>query len=74
MTDSVADKHLNLEPSSYSGNTIGLKNFGMPVKLLVHRNQEIYTIEKFNYLRSKLTGAAQLVISGLSLSISKTMI
>lgn len=41
----------------------------MLFKLPVYRNQKIYTIEKFNYLRSKLTRAAQLVMSGLLLSI-----
>lgn len=68
VADSVAVKLPKLELPSYNGDKIKFKEFWDAFEATVHRNHKLSNIEKFNYLRSKLTETARLAISGLSLS------
>jgi hypothetical protein len=57
-----------LELPSYSGDKIKLKEFWDAFDATINRNSKLSSIDKFNYLQSKLTGEAKAAISGLSLS------
>ncbi|XP_062582984.1 uncharacterized protein LOC134244753 [Saccostrea cucullata] len=67
-TGPVAVKLPKLELPTYSGDKIKFKEFWDAFEATVHKNPKLSNIEKFNYLKSKLKGAAQEAISGLSLS------
>ena len=64
----VAVKLPKLELPTYNGDKIKFKEFWDAFEATVHKNMKLSNIEKFNYLRSRLTGPANLAISGLSLS------
>ena len=53
---------------SYSGDRMRWKEFWDSFECTVHRNENLSGIEKFCYLRSKLSGEAALAVSGLALS------
>ncbi|XP_078334132.1 uncharacterized protein LOC144625796 [Crassostrea virginica] len=64
----VAVKLPKLELPTYNGDKIKFKEFWDAFEATVHKNMKLSNIEKFNYLRSRLTGPANVAISGLSLS------
>ena len=57
-----------LELPSYNGDKIRFKEFWDSFDATINKNSKLSRIEKFNYLRSKLTGEAKEAISGLELS------
>lgn len=57
-----------LEISYFSGNKLKWVEFWQSFESSVHRNRNLSDIEKFNYLRSKLSGEARDSIAGLFLS------
>ena len=52
----------------FSGNKLKWTEFWDSFECSIHRNKKLSNIEKFNYLKSKVTGDAQKAISGLALS------
>ncbi|XP_078309420.1 uncharacterized protein LOC144617852 [Crassostrea virginica] len=57
-----------LELPSYNGDKLRFKEFWDSFDATINKNSKLSRIEKFNYLRSKLTGEAKEAISGLELS------
>ena len=57
-----------LEMLSYSGDKLKWKEFWDSFEATVHKNTKLSPIEKFSYLKGKLSGEAQSTISGLTLS------
>lgn len=57
-----------LEISCFSGDKLRWLEFWQSFENSVHKNESLSNIDKFNYLRSKLTGEARGAIAGLSLS------
>ncbi|XP_060551271.1 uncharacterized protein LOC132712851 [Ruditapes philippinarum] len=68
-----SDKTMNvklpkLDMCSFNGDKLKWCEFWDTFNTTVHSNKDIYDIQKFNYLRSKLYGEARSAISGLELS------
>ena len=57
-----------LDMISYSGDKLKWAEFWDAFENAVHSNKKLSNIEKFNYLKSKLTGEAHRAILGLTLS------
>ena len=57
-----------LELCSFNGDKLKWVEFWQSFESSVHKNDSLSDIEKFNYLRNKLTGDAKSAITGLSLS------
>jgi len=57
-----------LEIGSFNGDKLRWHEFWDSFETAVHRNETLSEIDKFNYLRNKLTGEARSAIAGLSLS------
>jgi len=57
-----------LEINSFGGDKLKWIEFWDSFESTIHKNKRISNVEKFNYLKSKLTGEAMQVISGLTLS------
>ena len=55
-----------LKLPTYNGDRVKFKEFWDALKATVHKNMKLSNIEKFNYLRSRLTVPANVAISGLS--------
>ena len=53
---------------SFSGDKLKWNEFWDSFESAIHKNKKLPKIEKFNYLKSKLSGDAQKAISGLPLS------
>ena len=53
---------------SFSGDKLKWDEFWDSFESAIHKNKKLPKIEKFNYLKSKLSGDAQKAISGLPLS------
>jgi len=63
--------HVNLpkiETIHFNGNKIMWPEFWDSFESAVHKNESLSEVDKFNYLRGKLTGEAREAIAGLSLS------
>ena len=54
----VAVKLPKLERPTFNGDKIKFKEFWDAFEATVHKNMKLSNIEKFNYLRSRLTGPA----------------
>ena len=57
-----------VELCSFNGDKLKWVEFWQSFEYSVHKNDSLSAIEKFNYLRNKLTGDAKSAITGLSLS------
>jgi len=57
-----------LEINSFGGDKLKWIEFWDSFESTIHKNKRISNVEKFNYYKSKLTGEAMQVISGLTLS------
>jgi hypothetical protein len=60
-----------LDMCSFNGDKLKWRDFLDTFNTSVHSNKNIYDIQTFNYLRSKLYGEARSAISGLGLSYGK---
>ena len=54
-----------LELPTYNGDRVKFKEFWDALEATVHKNMKFSNIEKFNYLRSRLTEPPKSAISGL---------
>ena len=61
-------KLTKIEINSFGGDKLKWIEFWDSFESTIHKNKRISNVEKFNYLKSKLTGEAMQVISGLTLS------
>lgn len=57
-----------LDVVSFSGNRLYWLEFWDSFRSAVHSNEKLAPVDKFNYLRGKLTGEARSAIAGLSLT------
>ncbi|XP_068761945.1 uncharacterized protein [Montipora capricornis] len=57
-----------LELKKFHGNRIEWYPFGESFESAVHKNSNLSGVDKFNYLKSLLTGIAQSVVTGLALT------
>ena len=57
-----------LELCFFNGDKLKWVEFWLSFETSVHKNDSLSNIEKFNYLRNKLSGDAKSAITGLSLS------
>ena len=57
-----------LEMKKFHGNPIECYPFGESLESAVHKNSNLSRVEKFNYLKSLLTGITQSVVTGLTLT------
>ena len=57
-----------LELKKFSGNAIEWYPFWESFESAVHKNANLYEVDKFNYLKSLLVGTAQNVVAGLALT------
>ena len=57
-----------LEPKKFHGNPIEWYPFWESFESAVHKNSNLSGVDKFNYLKSLLTGIAQSVVTGLALT------
>ena len=64
----AAVKLPKLDINSFNGNKLHYTEFWDSFSSAIDNNNKLSGVEKFNYLRSKLTGEARSAISGLSLT------
>ena len=57
-----------LELKKFYGNPMHLYPFWESFESAVHKNPKLSSVDKFNYLKSLLTGTAQSSVAGLALS------
>ena len=57
-----------LEPKKFDGNILKFQEFWDTFESTVHKNDILHKVDKFNYLKTQLTGSASELISGMELT------